>query len=159
MRLRSVSVISDDGTCSATVDIRRPVILEIAYDVLQHGCVPVPNFHLYSEEGICVFVTGDTDPELSRRPKPIGSYVNRAIIPGNFLSEGTLIVDAAISTLDPAAVHAHEREAVAFQVIDSIEGDSMRGDYGGSLPGVVRPHLHWQTVSESGVPNTGDGHP
>ena len=159
VRMRSVSVISDDGTYSATVDIRRPVILEMAYDVLQNGYVPVPNFHLYNEEGICVFVTGDTDPEWRRRPKPVGSYISRAIIPGNFLSEGTLIVDAAISTLDPAAVHAHEREAVAFQVIDSIEGDSMRGDYGGSIPGVVRPHLHWQTVSESRLPKTRDGHP
>ena len=70
-------------------------------------------------------------------------------MPGNFLSEGTLVVDAAISTMDPVTVHAHEREAVAFQVIDSIDGDSMRGDYGGSIPGVVRPQLDWQTIVEN----------
>jgi lipopolysaccharide transport system ATP-binding protein len=148
VRLRSVSVIADDGASRATVDIRLPVVLEMAYDVLQPGYVPIPNFHLYNEEGVCAFVTADTDPEWRRRPKPVGRYVSRVTIPGNFLSEGTLIVDAAISTMDPATVHAHEREAVAFQVIESIDGDSMRGDYGGAIPGVVRPHLRWQTVAE-----------
>ena len=144
-RLRAVGVISDDGAYGAAVDIRRPVTLEMAYDVLESGYIPVPNFHLYNEEGICVFVVGDTDPAWRRRPKPVGHYVSRVTIPGNFLSEGTLIVDAAISTMDPTTVHAHEREAVAFQVIDSIDGDSVRGDYGGAVPGVVRPRLEWRT--------------
>lgn len=148
VRLRSVSVIADDDVPSATVDIRRPMMLEMTYDVLQPGYIPIPNFHLYNEEGICVFVTGDNDPEWRRRRKPVGRYVSRVTVPGNFLSEGTLIVDAAISTMDPAMVHAHEREAVAFQVVDSIDGDSARGDYGGSVPGVVRPRLDWHTVVE-----------
>jgi lipopolysaccharide transport system ATP-binding protein len=156
VRLRSVSVIADDGASRATVDIRLPVVLEMAYDVLQPGYVPIPNFHLYNEEGVCAFVTAATDPEWRRRPKPVGHYVSRVTIPGNFLSEGTLIVDAAISTMDPATVHAHEREVVAFQVIDSIDGDSMRGDYGGSVPGVVRPRLDWQTIVED-EPSTAVG--
>jgi lipopolysaccharide transport system ATP-binding protein len=145
VRLRSVSVIAADGTTSEAIDIRRPVTIEMAYDVLQAGFIPVPNFHLYNEEGICVFVVADTDPAWRRRPKPVGHYVSRVIIPGDFLSEGTLILDAAISTLDPVTVHAHEREAVAFNVFDSIGGDSVRGDYGGAVPGVVRPRLEWRT--------------
>jgi lipopolysaccharide transport system ATP-binding protein len=148
VRMRSVSVIADDGTASATVDIRRPVVLELTYDVLQPGYVPAPNFRLYNEEGVCVFITFDTDPEWRRRTKPVGRYLSRVTIPGNFLSEGTLIVDAAISTMDPATVHALEREAVAFQVIDSIDGDSTRGDYGGTVPGIVRPYLPWQTMEK-----------
>ena len=158
-RLRAVGVISDDGTYGAAVDIRRPVTLEMAYDVLESGYIPVPNFHLYNGEGICVFVTGDTDPQWRRRPKPVGRYVSRVTVPGNFLSEGTLIVDAAISTMDPTTVHVHEREVVAFQVIDSIDGDSLRGDYGGAVPGVVRPHLQWQTVTETGPAPATEGIP
>jgi lipopolysaccharide transport system ATP-binding protein len=148
VRLRSVSVIAADGTASASVDIRRPVILEMTYEVLKPGRTPVPNFHVFNEEGICVFVTADTDPAWQRRPKPAGRYVSRVTVPGNFLSEGTLIVDAAISTMDPATVHAHEREAVAFQVVDSMDGDSVRGEYGGTVPGVVRPRLSWSTSVE-----------
>ena len=45
--------------------------------------------------------------------------------------------------MDPVTVHFWERDAVAFQVIDSAEGDTARGDYGGPVPGVVRPLLPW----------------
>ena len=154
VRLRSVGVIRHDGAFDATADIRRPVVLEMTYDVLQPGYAPIPNFHLYNEEGICVFVTADTDPEWRRRPKPVGRYVSRVTIVGDFLSEGTLVVDAAIRTIDPVAVHAHKREAVAFQVVDGIDGDSIRGDYGGALPGVVRPRLLWRTKLQEELPAT-----
>jgi lipopolysaccharide transport system ATP-binding protein len=42
-------------------------------------------------------------------------------------------------------LHAHEPNAVAFQVIDSQSGDSARGDYVGPMPGVLRPLLKWET--------------
>ena len=66
-------------------------------------------------------------------------------VPGNFLAEGTIFVTAAISTYLPLQVHLQERDVVAFSVIDSLEGDSMRGDYAGVLPGIVRPDLDWET--------------
>ena len=49
--------------------------------------------------------------------------------------------------------HFYERDAVAFQIVDSLDGDSARGDYAGPLPGVVRPMLEWTTrvVSEAGA--------
>jgi lipopolysaccharide transport system ATP-binding protein len=47
--------------------------------------------------------------------------------------------------MDPIVVHFYEADAVAFQVIDSLDGDSARGDYAGHLPGVVRPLLNWTT--------------
>ena len=54
-------------------------------------------------------------------------------------------VGSAVSTFDPSMVHFYEADAVAFQVIDSLEGDSARGDYTGNIPGVVRPLLEWTT--------------
>jgi hypothetical protein len=36
-------------------------------------------------------------------------------------------------------------DAVAFQVIDSLDGNSARVDYIGNLSGVVRPFLKWKT--------------
>jgi lipopolysaccharide transport system ATP-binding protein len=71
------------------------------------------------------------------------------LIPGNLLSEGTLFVGAAVSTLNPEVIHFYERDAVAFQVIDSIDGNSARGDYAGHMPGVVRPMLQWTTKTIS----------
>ena len=75
----------------------------------------------------------------------MGRYISTAWIPGNLLSEGTLIVSAAVSTMETVTVHFFERDAVAFQVIDSLDGDSARGDFAGPFPGVVRPLLDWTT--------------
>ena len=78
-----------------------------------------------------------------QQPRPAGLHVSTAWVPGNFLAEGTMLVGAALSTLDPVSVHFFERDAVAFQVIDSQDGDSARGAYGGTMPGVIRPLLNW----------------
>src|SRR5581483_10374845 len=119
VRLRAVRVRSQDGQISEAVDIRKPVNIEMEYEVLTDGHVLVPNFHFYNEEGACVFVSADLEPRWRRFPRSAGYYKSTARIPGNLLSEGTLLVEAAISTMNPVTVHCDEREAVAFQVIDT----------------------------------------
>ncbi len=152
VRLCAVRVCTDQGEVSASMDIRRPVGIEMEYEVLTPGHALMPHLHFYNEEGVYAFVAGDLDPEWRGRPRPTGRYVSTAWLPGNLLSEGTLFVGAAISTISSLIAHFYERDAVAFQVVDSLDGDSARGDYAGPLPGVVRPMLQWTTrvVSESG---------
>ena len=62
-------------------------------------------------------------------------HFSTAWIPGNLLAEGTLIVGAAISTMDPVRMHFYERDAVAFQVMDSMEGIRRAATTPGRLPG------------------------
>jgi lipopolysaccharide transport system ATP-binding protein len=143
VRLCGVRVLTEDGQVSEAIDIRRPVSVEMEFEVLKEGYVLVPNFHFINEEGVYVFVSSELDSVWRQKPRPMGRYLSRAHIPGNFLAEGTLIVSAAVSTLDPVMIHFFERDAVAFQVVDSLDGDSARGDYGGTVPGVVRPLLQW----------------
>jgi lipopolysaccharide transport system ATP-binding protein len=145
VRLRAVRVRAVDGRVTDAVDIRQPVGIEMEYDVLEAGHVLVPNYHFFNEEGLFIFVAGDKDPSWHRRARPTGRFVSTAWIPGNFLSEGTLTAGAAVSTVNPVRVHFFEREAVAFHVSDSMDGDSARGDYVGPIPGVVRPLLRWTT--------------
>ena len=145
VRLRAVRVRTDDGHVTAAIDIRRPVRIEIEFEVRKSGHLLTPNFHVFNEKGINVFITNDLDPAWRGRPRPEGIYTSTAWIPGNFLAEGTLLVGAAVSTLDPVVVHFFEREAVAFQVIDSLDGDSARSEYAGPYPGVVRPVFQWTT--------------
>ena len=150
VRLCAVRVRNENGVVSDALDIRRPVGIEIEYEVLRGGYVLVPNYHFYNEEGVLAFVTSEADPSWAKRVRPRGRYVSTALIPGNLLSEGTLFVGAAMSTMDPVTVHFFEREAVAFQIIDSLDGDSARGEYAGPMPGVVRPLLEWSTRLLSG---------
>jgi len=145
VRLRAVRVKTEDGQISETIDIRKPVCIQMEYEVLEAGHVLVPNYHVFNDEGIYIFITTDYEPEWRNKPRPVGRYISTALIPGNFLAEGTLIIGAAISTMKPVKIHFFERDAVVFQVIDSIESDSVRGDYAGTFPGVVRPLLKWTT--------------
>jgi len=144
-RLVAVRVKTEDGTVTPRVDIRRPLGLEMEFQVMQEGHVLAPNFHLFNDEGLCVFIAGDTSPEWRSTPRPRGRYTSTAWIPGNFFSEGTIVVHAALSTFSPPRVHFNELDAVAFQVVDSLDGDSARGGYAGPMPGVVRPLLNWTT--------------
>ncbi|NJN99614.1 MAG: ABC transporter ATP-binding protein [Anaerolineales bacterium] len=151
VRLWAVRVCTENGQIMEAVDIRRPIGIQMEYEVLKAGAVLTPNFHFYNEEGIYAFVVIDTDPSWRGKPKPAGRYISTAWIPGNLLSEGSLIVGAAISTMNPVTVHIHERDAVAFQVIDTPDGNSARGDYAGPMPGVIRPLLNWTTEFEPKV--------
>jgi lipopolysaccharide transport system ATP-binding protein len=145
VRLRRVRVCDDAGATVSSIDIRRPVLVEMTYEVLRGGKVLVPNVHFYNEQGACIFVSHDWNSIWRTVPREAGTYVSKMRVPGNFLAEGTIFVTAAVSTYLPFEVHLQERDTIAFSVIDSLDGDSMRGDYAGVLPGIVRPNLDWET--------------
>jgi lipopolysaccharide transport system ATP-binding protein len=145
VRLRAVRVRTEDGQITDTVDIRQPVGVEMEYDVLQPGKVLLPNMHFFNGEGIYAFGAQDLDPDWRKRPRPTGRYISTVWLPGNLLSDGTMMVNVALNTMDPIIVQFHEINAVAFQVVDSFEGDSSRGDWPGKFRGVLRPMLKWTT--------------
>jgi lipopolysaccharide transport system ATP-binding protein len=145
VRLCAVRVRTKDSRVTDAVDIREPVGLEIEYEVLKSGYVLVPNFGFDNEDGQCLFVTIDHDPAWRQAPHPTGRFVSTAWIPGNILAEGTIIVGTGFTTDDFFITHFDESHAVAFQVIDSLDGNSARGNYTGKYPGVVRPLLKWTT--------------
>lgn len=144
-RLRVARIRAQDGQVCGALDIREAVGLEMEYEVLKSGYRLVPNFHVYNEDEVCVFVTADQSPRWRGKTKAAGRYRSIAWIPGNLLSEGKLSVNVALSSIDPVVVHFNEHDALAFQVIDSQDGDTARGEYTGPMPGVVRPLLEWQT--------------
>jgi lipopolysaccharide transport system ATP-binding protein len=147
-RLHSVSVRDEIGKEISAADIRRPVIVQMEYEVLESGKVLMPNFHLYNDRNECVFVSHDLDPSWRSTPRQPGIYISKAIIPGNFLAEGTFFITPALTTYEPFNVHFIVRDAVSFYVKDSIDGDTARGDYAGQMPGAVRPILDWKTEFE-----------
>jgi len=144
-RLCAVRILNEQGAISEALDIREPLAIQIEYEVIEGGRVLVPNFSLHNEDGICVFVSSDLNAKWRTTRRPTGRYISTAWISGNFLAEGTFFVGAAVSTMNPVTVHFYERDVVAFRVVDSLEAGTARGDYGGPMPGVVRPVLKWET--------------
>jgi len=146
VRLRAVRVRTEEGTTTDVIDIRCPVAIEIEYDVLKPGSTILPTFALWNEAEVNVCVAVDVDPEWRKRPRPTGRYISTGWIPGNLLSEGMLSVNVTIWTLKPISNNElHVSDVVAFHVIDSLDGDSARGDYVGDLLGTTRPLLKWTT--------------
>jgi lipopolysaccharide transport system ATP-binding protein len=148
VRLIAVRVRNNTGEIRDSIDIRRPLTVEMEFDVLKAGHVLVPNLHFFNDEGICAFAVSDQGPEWRGRPRSQGRYLSTVSIPGNFLAEGAMVVHVAISTMDPVEVHVYEEDAVVFHVVDSMDGDSARADYAGPFPGLVRPMLNWTTEYE-----------
>ena len=145
-RLLTVRVCPENGGISEVVDIRRPVSIEIEYEVLRPGHVLMVSFALINEEGVIVLVAIDQDPKWRGKFRSPGKYKSTGCVPGNLMAEGMLSVNVTIWNLEPSRIiEVHQKDVVAFQVVDTLEGDSARGDWVGNLPGVVRPLLKWTT--------------
>ncbi len=145
VKLQSVRVCDKNGETASAFDIRQPIGVEMTYKVLHSGKILIPNFHFHNEQGTCIFISHDWSDEWRKTPRTRGEYTSVCRIPPNFLAEGTVFVKVAVTTYEPLQVHFVESDAVSFNVIDSLEGDSARGDYAGQLPGIVRPILDWET--------------
>jgi len=143
-RLRAVKVRDQDGLVSEAIDIREPVTIEMTFEVRRGGAVLLPFFMFYNEEGLLAFAANDLDPDWRGRPRPEGEYRSAVHIPGNLLAEGSLFVGAGLTSEGPV-VQFYASEAVAFHVVDTLDGNSARGDFGGHMLGVVRPMLPWST--------------
>jgi lipopolysaccharide transport system ATP-binding protein len=148
-RLWAVRIRTEDGECMDKIDIRKPVGLEMEYEVLKPGYKLRSALRLLNEDAVHIFEALEGDTAWRGRVRPLGRYRSTAWIPGNFLAEGTMIVDVGLHTVEPSIEQFIERQAVAFHVVDSCDGDSARGDYAGPFPGVVRPLLRWNTVMNS----------
>jgi len=144
-RLRSVRVVGEERRSLDAADIRRPVGIEIRFEVLRHGEPVFPKIKLLDSQGDVAFNALDTRDRWDEPTQP-GEYVATAWIPGNLLSEGLYTVDVNICSLGgPKFVpHAIASDAVSFNVQDPVEGDSARGRYAGALRGAVRPLLEWE---------------
>lgn len=147
-RLLSLRIRDEEGNTISSADIGKPVGIEITYRVKSDGKRTVPGVQLYNEQGFCVFVSHDWFTGWRDRERQSGDYVSTVWIPGNFLSEGSLFVTAVAATYEPFDQHFIERDAVTFNVVDSSDGDNMRGDLTGPIPGAVRPKLEWETHKE-----------
>jgi lipopolysaccharide transport system ATP-binding protein len=150
VRLRRVRACDEGGGTAASFDVRRPVLIEVTYDVLEDGHALVPSVELCNEGGTEVFSTHDAGAEWPRRARERGRYVSVVRVPGNLLAEGSLTAHVSVMSHFPSTIlHAREANAVAFQVVDELGGPSARGDYEGPMAGVVRPLLEWTTRAEA----------
>jgi lipopolysaccharide transport system ATP-binding protein len=134
-----------DGRTAESVDVRRPVGIEIGFDVLNEVTL-FPKIKLRNAEGEVLFNALDVDPRWWETTAP-GRYVATAWIPGNLLNDGFMSVDVGVFSPNGTKFrsHASDSGALSFYVYDTTDGVTARGMFTGRLRGVVRPLLEWTT--------------
>ncbi len=145
VQLLAVRVMDSEGRIIDTTDIRNPVVLEMEFEVLKDGYIFLPHFHLFNESGINMMTIVDLDKEWQKKIRPKGIYRTSVTIYGNIFSECTVFIHANMLSLDPIITHFSAADVVAFQVFDTLDGNSARGAYAGPLKSIVRPIFTWQT--------------
>jgi len=146
VRLRKVRALTEDASTAESVSINEPIGIELTYDVLRAGHVLTPRVDVINEEGLHLFTSHDVGARWRREPRPIGRYLSKIRIPGNFFSGGNLRVSASVMSHYPAtATHVCVSNAIGFQIVDNDHANTARGDYVGPIPGIIRPLLDWTT--------------
>jgi lipopolysaccharide transport system ATP-binding protein len=139
--------VHEDGATADAVDVRRPVGIEIGFNVSHLADTAIyPKIKVMDRQGHPAFNAIDTDPRWQEPTEP-GDYVTTAWIPANLLNEGYTSVEVAIVSISGSRLYprASVFDAVSFHVQDLGEGDSARGIFTGEWKGVVRPLLEWTT--------------
>ena len=145
VRLAAVRARTEDGQITDMFDIRQPIIVEMEYEVLESNNFLMPYLYFYNQNGSILFGTLDRDPAWKHCRREQGRYLSSVRIPGNFLAPGLTTVNSYIMTAETQTQRLRVENVVAFEVIDSFDSDSARGDYTGPFHGAVRPLLKWDT--------------
>ena len=101
-------------------------------------------YDLSNADGTIIFETVDLDhvASLSTPSRTMAKHGNH--------SRQSAVGRPGVRGREPAESHPEvrhflERDVVSFHVVDSMDGDSARGDWGGDFNGAVRPLLDWRT--------------
>ena len=112
-----------------------PFGIEITYDVLASGHALDARRRAVQRRGHAALQRARHGREWRRVARPAGTYTSTAWIPGNY-SPKAASWRTSPSCRTPRQRPARDaRKVVAFQVIDSQQSDTARGDYIGPMPG------------------------
>jgi lipopolysaccharide transport system ATP-binding protein len=128
-------------------DIRRPIGIELEYEVLRPNVWFTPSVILKDMNNIVIFNSPlDANPDWDNAQIQKGSYHSVCWIPGNLLVEGIYsirVVFSGFSRLLQKGIALDD--VISFTVYDPMEGDSVRGKITGNFSGIIRPKLEWES--------------
>ncbi len=143
IKLLSVQLINQDREAIERVDIRQTIGVEISFEVLRSEKMILAECQVVNDKGQVIFTSIERHPDWSFKPREKGLYTVAGWVPGNLLAEGRFSISVAFSSISPRDTYLKEDEVLWFEVFDPLEGDSVRYDYGDTVPGFVRPRLDW----------------
>jgi lipopolysaccharide transport system ATP-binding protein len=142
VRLLEASVKNDDGQIISVSDVRDGISISMRYKVLADEASFRCNVNLFTQ-GIQIFNTLEPSETVRTGPK---DYLTTVHIPPHLLAEGEHSVSISLFTSRGAKERfVSEQDVVGFQIVDSMDGDSARGDYAQNMGGFIQPRLEWES--------------
>ena len=140
VRLLRARLIDTNHTTLNVAFIHQTVGVEFEYEVMKEGYLPLPNLNMFNIKGEHVFHSSENTDARLKEP---GRYKAIMWIPEHLLNDGRYLVGLASSTIIPEKIHFYVPEALIFDVVENMETRNM--EYRGTIPGVIRPRLTWET--------------
>lgn len=144
IRLLEAKVLNIHNEIALNHPITDDVNIEFTYEVTQENQLFLHGFNLFNGHNIHILSSHDKQAKSLNNPLPLGIHITNITIPGNFLAEGAYNCSFAIMRYNPFHVEFHEMEVVGFNIIDEMSDNTVRGNYSGKFPGIVRPLLNWK---------------
>lgn len=144
IRLLEAKVLNEMGDIAVNHTITDKIRIEFTYEILKENELFTHGFNLFNNHNIHILSSHNKDSSTLKIPLPLGKHSITITIPGNFLAENGYSCSFAIMRYTPFHVEFHEMDIVGFNVIDEIGKNTVRGNYSGRFPGIVRPLLNWK---------------
>lgn len=139
-KLISARIIDENYQEIKGVDITQKIGVEFIYEVIAEIKPKIPNVHLYTIKGDCVFISAEReDSKLSK----VGVFKTIVWIPANMLNVEVYYVSIALSTMSPVKVHFWQKDILTFETKENI--NNRTNSYNQDIPGIIRPLLDWET--------------
>ncbi len=133
---------------SGNFKVTEKIGITMIYEVLGTGNKIHSAFNFFNSNGVNIFDSHESGTTTYHIKKSPGIYQTTVWVYENLFSEGIIIVGVALLTHDPFVLHFHDKEAIAFNMMDDMDKSPTRGDYVGSLPGIIRPNLKWESLQK-----------
>jgi len=147
VRLRSIRIINANDDNVQTIAIKESVRIEIKYHIQNIDHQPVVILHFINEQWLHLFSTHDfyhKSALLNKSTHKDCEICETCRIPKELFNQGRIYIHIEINSLFPKKNHVNLKEAVSFEVIDQRRLEDMKGPFGASWPGVIRPALTWE---------------
>lgn len=128
--------------------ITEKIGITMTYEVIGEPTKIHSAYNFFNGNGINIFDTHESNTELYSVRKSKGIYTSTVWIYENLFSEGVITIGAALVTHDPFKIHFHDKDAIAFNVIEDLNNSPTRGEFAGNMRGIIRPSLEWKSKSK-----------
>lgn len=140
-QLLEAFITNQQGSLISQAEISEPIEIHMKYRMLVDGLKSVPNFHFYRSDGTCAFVTSNSEQVEHKQ----GEHRATCTLPANFLNDGVYFIGLALTSFEKGVkIHFFQKDALMFNLRDSMQGTVGRIGWTGVIPGSVRPQLSWR---------------